>query len=249
MQMTLFELDTNMEVRSFNNQNKTSDISDVDISTYLKKTNANLLSSDEIDLSAKYKTQYSELFYKGDASLLKMPVVSVVGTRTPTSNGIKRTEKVVETLCENNFVIMSGLAKGVDTVAHEKTLQLNGKTIAILGTPIHKIYPAENKNLAKTISERGLLLSSTPPNQEVGRHLFPRRNRLMAVLSKATIIIEAGPTSGVIHQAAECLKQGRKLIFLQSLAERKDLPWVPKFLKSGAIVAKDSKHLIDLIND
>ena len=248
MQITLFELGASMEVKQFNNRDEISKINNEEISSYLEKTNANLLSGNEVDLLVKHKTQYPELFYKGDNSLLKMPIVSVVGTRTPTVSGIKRTEKIVEVLCENNFVIMSGLAKGVDTVAHEKTLQLHGKTIAVLGTPIHKIYPAKNKKLAKAISERGLLLSSTPPKKEIGKHLFPRRNRLMAILSKATVIIEAGPTSGVIHQAAECLRQGRKLIFLQSLAERKNLPWVPKFLKS-ALIATDSKHLIDLIND
>ncbi|MDE0518438.1 MAG: DNA-processing protein DprA, partial [Bdellovibrionales bacterium] len=181
-----------MEVKEFNNRNKVSSISNEEISSYLKRTNANLLSSNKVDLLIKHKTQYPELFYKGDNSLLKIPIVSVVGTRTPTISGIKRTEKTVEVLCENNFVVMSGLAKGVDTAAHEKTLQLNGKTIAVLGTPIHKIYPAKNKKLANTISERGLLLSSTPPKKEVGKHLFPRRNRLMAILSKATVITEAG---------------------------------------------------------
>lgn len=247
MQRTLFDVGTTMKVKPFNSQSQVSSTNNMEISTYLEKTNASMLSGDTLNLPEKHIKQYSHLFYKGDISLLEMPTVSVVGTRNPSLDGIRRAEKVIEALCKNNFVVMSGLAKGVDTIAHTKTLQLNGKTIAIMGTPIHKIYPAQNKKLAEDISKRGLLLSSVLPHQERGKYLFPRRNRLMAILSEATVIVEAGPTSGVIHQASECLRQNRKLILLRSLTERKDLPWISGFLKSGAIVAEDPKHLLDLV--
>jgi DNA processing protein len=184
------------------------------------------------------------LAFDGNLSLVHKPIVSVVGTRAPTPMGIARTEKVVDCLVKHGFVVMSGLAKGIDTVAHQSTLNRNGLTIAVLGTPIHKIYPAENKALAKTISEKGLLLSPAEVHDEVGKHLFPRRNRVMAILSKATIVIEAGATSGVQHQAVECLRNKRKLFYLKSLADRADITWVQKFIKSGAIVIETDEQLI-----
>lgn len=227
----------------------TSDrLTDEELNRYLQDTASALL----VDpLKAKLlngmSVEYPHIFYKGNLKLLERKLVSVVGTRTPSVEGKARAIKVVRALINKKIVVVSGLAKGIDTVAHKITLSEGGLTVAVLGTPIHKVYPAENKELAQDIINQGLLISPAAPNQEQGKFLFPRRNRLMARMSSATIIIEAGPTSGVIHQAAECLRQGKKLILLKSVAENKQLPWVAGFLKSGASVVADEKELIDLL--
>jgi DNA processing protein len=223
-------------------------IDDATLRSYLSKTGAGVVPVDFVEkILADSAGLFTSLFYKGNLDLLNKPMVSVVGTRAPSREGVVRATKVTELLCDMGFVVLSGLAKGIDSVAHKTALEKNGLTVAVMGTPIHKIYPAENKLLAEQIILRGLLLSPALPNEETGKYLFPRRNKLMALLSKATIIVEAGPTSGVIHQAAECLRQKRTLILLNSLAENKNLPWVPKFLKSGARVAENSADLRKLL--
>jgi DNA processing protein len=219
-----------------------------DLEPYLLQTKAQLVpAAVRHSLLSETSKDYPILFYRGDLSLLEQRVISVVGTRNPSPTGIDNARRVTKLLGELGYIVLSGLAKGVDTVAHKVSLDSNGKTIAVLGTPIHKIYPAENKTLAEEIASRGLLMSCSLPHEEKGQYLFPRRNRLMALLSKATIIIEAGPTSGVVHQAAECLRQSRTLILLKPLVEQ-SLPWVPGFIKSGAKVAEklgDVRNLLE----
>ncbi|MBM4253828.1 MAG: DNA-processing protein DprA [Deltaproteobacteria bacterium] len=212
---------------------------------YLQKWGATLVPSEFFQSSLpSLHAQFPTLFYKGDLQILERPAISVVGTRNPTPEGAIRAKRVTAILVEMGFVIVSGLAKGIDTVAHRTALEMGGLTAAILGTPIHKIYPAENRGLAKEIETKaGIILSAAAPHEETGRYLFPRRNRLMAMLSRATIIIEAGETSGVIHQAAECQRQQRLLLLLKSLAENPQLSWPAGFVKSGAIVVDSPEDL------
>lgn len=218
------------------------------LAEYLTKNLASLVPTKLMDeLVNGYSTEFPQIFYRGDISFLKTPAVSVVGTRQPSELGKARTAKISTLLVEKGFVVLSGLAKGIDTIVHQTVLDRNGKTVAVLGTPLHKIYPAENRKLAEDIATKGLLLSPSLPHEETGKYLFPRRNRLMALLSVATIITEAGPTSGVIHQAAECLRQGRKLILLKSLVENKRLPWVDGFIKSGAKILESAEQLTELL--
>lgn len=220
------------------------------IQEYMAKVGAKALSTDFLhDLLPDLVGQFSTLFYKGQIDLLKRPSVSVVGTRKPSVEGMARAKRVTALLVEMGFVVVSGLAKGIDTVAHRTALDLGGLTIAVFGTPIHKIYPAENRPLASEIEKSGLILSPAAPHEETGRYLFPRRNRLMAMITQATIIIEAGETSGVIHQAAECLKQKRKLLVLKSLIDNKKLTWPAGFIKSGGWVVESPDDLRSILLD
>ena len=249
LQQSLFPLEVKPGNQRGTSLSKGTDTIPVDnFEEYLKTNDAALVPHELMEkLVNGYSKEFPQVFYKGNISLLSRPAVSVVGTRNPTALGKSRTAKIAALLVDLEYVITSGLAKGVDAVAHKTTLEKNGNTIAVLGTPIHRIYPAENKGLAQEIASRGLILSPSLPTEEKGKYLFPRRNRLMALLSVATIITEAGPTSGVVHQAAECLRQKRKLIFLKSLAENKNLPWVAGFLKSGAKVLERPEQLQELL--
>ena len=219
-----------------------------DFSKYLEEFNVGIVP--ELELARElggYASEYCPLFYRGNLDILfSLPRVAVVGTRKPSELGIARTRKLVRELSALNVVIVSGLAKGVDAVAHSSALELYAKTIAVLGTPVHRPYPAENKELYSRILERGLVLSPSKPHEQTGKYLFPRRNRLMALLCDATIIVEAGATSGVIHQAAECLRQKKRLFILKSLAENSAIGWVSDFLKSGAEVLEHPSQLVEL---
>ena len=187
------------------------------------------------------------LWYRGNLNILDSKCISVVGTRNPSIEGEKRAKLVVKHLVKENYAIVSGLAKGIDSVSHIEALNQNGNVIAVLGTPIHRVYPASNAKLAEQIVKVGLIISISLPFEQKGNWLFPRRNKLMAQISEATIIIEAGSTSGVVHQAAECLRKGKKLLLLNSLVERGDLPWVDGFIKSGAIVVENPDHMLQVL--
>jgi DNA processing protein len=183
-----------------------------------------------------------ELFYfQGDWNLVFTRSVAVVGTRKPSSDGIARTRNLVRKLVADDFTIVSGLAEGIDTAAHETTLAADGNTIAVIGTPLGTSYPKGNAKLQKQIAENYLLISQVPVERydsqtyRGNRFFFPERNKTMAALTEATIIVEAGETSGTLVQAREALKQGRKLFILNSCFERTDISWPRRFEAEGAI--------------
>ena len=188
------------------------------------------------------------LYYEGWWDLVFSPAVSVVGTRKLSPKGIKRTEALVRQLVADNYTIVSGLALGADTIAHKTALQENGRTIAVLGTPLSKPYPRKNTKLLEEIAREHLVISQVPVMHFYDRynkgdnrytsHFFPARNVTMSALSDATIIVEASDTSGTMHQARAALKQGRKLIILDNCFRDRSLTWPEKFEKKGAIRAR-----------
>jgi DNA protecting protein DprA len=151
------------------------------------------------------------LYYAGDLALLKRPSVAIVGTRNVSEAGKNATDWLTKRLVEAGLVIVSGLAYGVDTVAHTIAIEHGGKTIAVIGTPLDKATPSENAPLQERIYQEHLLISRFAKGEKTFRTSFPLRNRLMATLSDATVVMEASDTSGTLHQAAECTKLGRWL--------------------------------------
>ena len=181
------------------------------------------------------------LYFQGWWDLIDTQSVAVVGTRKPSDNGMRRTRKLVKDLLADNFTIVSGLAKGVDTVAHETAIGEGGQTIGVIGTPLGHVYPKSNAMIQKKIAKEFLLISQIPveryeaQNPRTNRFFFPERNKTMSALTQATIIIEAGETSGTLVQAREALKQGRKLFILNSCFENPTLTWPAKYESRGAI--------------
>ena len=150
------------------------------------------------------------LYYKGDKSILHNLCIGVVGSRKITNYGVMATEKFTRELVKYGFTIVSGLAYGVDSVAHTETLKSNGKTIAVLAGGLDKIYPTANIQLANKIVETGgVLVSEMPPGTKLEAHMFPIRNRIIAGLSKAVLITEAQETSGALHTKNYALDYGR----------------------------------------
>ena len=149
------------------------------------------------------------LYAKGDLSLLDKRSIAIVGTRMPTNYGRIVTEKFAGLLAEAGFVIISGLCYGVDEIAHKKTLDVGGKTIAVVGSGFNNIYPSKNTSLAKEIAEKGLLLSEYTPSFVPKRYTFPQRNRIVAGLCDGVLITEAGMKSGTVHTKEFALEYGK----------------------------------------
>lgn len=191
------------------------------------------------------------LYYLGSWELAESPRrVCVVGTRQVSAEGAARTRKLVRQLVEHDFTIVSGLAQGVDTIAHKTAIEQGGRTIAVIGTPISEAYPKENLELQRQIASRFLVVSQVPvlryqsQGAHVNRFFFPERNKTMSALSEATIIVEAGETSGTLTQARAALQQGRKLFILESNFHNPHITWPAKFEKLGAIRVKDIETIL-----
>jgi len=187
-----------------------------------------------------------ELFYyQGWWDLAHSRSVAVVGTRKPSPEGLARTRRLVRELVADDLTVVSGLAAGIDRMAHETAMEDNGRTIAVLGTPLSHVYPKENGELQRHISKRFLVISQVPvrryESQDFRRNrlFFPERNVTMSALTEATIIVEAGETSGTLIQARAALRQGRKLFVLDSCFQNPRLTWPARFAERGAIRIRD----------
>lgn len=151
------------------------------------------------------------LFVKGQLQAGDERAVAVVGTRTPSQYGKVITEKISTELAGRGITIVSGLARGVDTLAHWSAVNSGGRTLAILGSAINKIYPYENQKLAEKIQSQGALISEFSMDTAPDAPNFPRRNRIISGLSKITILVEAGEKSGALITAAMAADQNREV--------------------------------------
>jgi DNA processing protein len=187
------------------------------------------------EIEAKYAP--SELFLVGRTELLRRgPRVSIVGSRKATDAGLQRAAALSRRLAEHKIVVVSGLAAGIDRAAHEAAISVGGDTIAVLGTPLDQSYPKENSALQERIGREHLLISQFPAGYPVQPKNFPIRNRTMALLTDATVIVEAGEKSGTLHQGWEALRLGRLLFLLESVVKDESLTWPSEMLKYGAQV-------------
>ncbi|MBK5445895.1 DNA-protecting protein DprA [Peribacillus sp. TH16] len=155
------------------------------------------------------------LYFKGDKQLLeKKSTLGVVGTRKPTWYGLEALKTILPPLVQKNFVIISGVAAGIDAAAHKVTLDKGGNTIGVLGGGLLQIYPKSNIPLAREISNKGLLLSETPPAMRAEPWMFPLRNRIISGLSKGVFVVEAKEKSGSLITAQAALDHGREVFAL-----------------------------------
>lgn len=151
------------------------------------------------------------LYVMGNFDEMDKYSVAVVGTRQPTIYGKIQTEKIVEDLVRQNITIVSGLARGIDSVAHSTALKNNGRTIAVIGSGLDVIYPSENKKLFNEIKERGVIISEFSPGTIPNAENFPRRNRIISGLALGTLVIETAITGGAMQTARLALDQNREV--------------------------------------
>lgn len=168
------------------------------------------------ELLENIDTPPSLLYYKGDVSLLKTKCLGIVGTRNPSRYGVDCTKSFAETLASAGITIVSGLARGIDGVAHKATLDVNGKTIGVLGCGIDVVYPAENLTLYDSVAKNGLIISEYGLGVSASQYHFPERNRIISGISQGVLVSEAGLKSGSLITANLALEQGREVFVIPS---------------------------------
>ncbi len=185
------------------------------------------------------------LFYQGKFELLSLsPRFAIIGSRNASEYGIKATKKIVsELIRENEVVIVSGLARGIDRISHETALDKDGYTIAVLGTGINYCYPSDNCDIYERIRIEGLIISEYPPDVAYVENSFPMRNRIIAGLSSSVVVIEAKEKSGTLSTINFALEGGRDIfcvpnsIFESSLCNR--------LIREGATLITCGKDILD----
>jgi DNA processing protein len=174
------------------------------------------------------------LFYKGHPDVLRKALMVIVGTRRPTSYGIAMTKKFSRELSQRGIPIVSGLARGVDTLAHQTALRNQNSTIAVLASGVDYIYPPENKNLSEQIIEKGILVSEFPPGIRPEPSFFTRRNRIISGLSEGVIVIEAGKSSGALITANYAIDQNREVFAIPGHITNPQAMGCLKLIQDGA---------------
>lgn len=185
------------------------------------------------------KNPPKKLYYIGDIKLLKKSIFAVIGTRHITDYGRRIAEIFVNDLAQE-FVIISGMAIGTDTVAHKTTLEVNGKTIAVLGSGFNHIFPKENYELFnKIIDAGGLILTEYPPSMKPKSQNFPARNRIVSGLSDGVLVIEAAYRSGTSITVDFAKEQGKKVFAIPGRLDSKYGVGVNKLIQGGAILVTE----------
>ena len=197
------------------------------------------------DTEEKYAPK--EIYVKGPMDLpLPRSRVSVIGTRRPTKEGIAEARAVSKMLTGNGVTVVSGLAAGIDEVSHQAAIAAGGKTVAVLGTPLDKTYPASNHRLQMDIMKNHLAVSQFPTGSPIARRNFVIRNRLMALISDASVIVEAGEGSGTLHHGWETLRLGRPLYVCSPVAKAGH-KWLTEMKRYGATVLKEHTDVLDML--
>jgi DNA processing protein len=168
------------------------------------------------------------LFYRGELRPDDAYSVAVVGTRDPSPEGIARAQKMADLLAKAGVTVLSGLARGIDTAAHEACLDAGGRTIAVLGSGIRRIYPEENAGLADRIAGCGAVVSQFWPDAAPTSYTFPRRNVVTSGMGQGTVVIEASATSGAKMQARLAIEHGKQVFLLKSLVTERE--WARRYL-------------------
>jgi len=175
--------------------------------------------------------------------------VAIVGTRGVTAYGRTLTEEIAAHLAAHGLTIISGLARGVDAAAHVAALRAGGRTIAVLGSGIDRIYPPEHRSLAQEIENSGALVSDYPPGTAPDAANFPPRNRIISGLAMAVVVVEAGETSGALITAQFAAEQGREVFAVPGSVLASQSKGTNKLIQDGAqplLTPQDLMHALDL---
>lgn len=198
------------------------------------------------DVEARYAPR--RLFVEGDVELPTLaPRVSLIGARRASDAALKRTCRLAKELIAEGVTIVSGLAEGIDTAAHTTAIEQGGRTIAVIGTPLDVYYPPKNRNLQDLIAREHLLVSQFEIGIPTQPRNFPQRNRTMALISHASVIIEASESSGSLSQGWETLRLGRPLFLLRSILENPSLDWPKQMLDYGATILTRTEDVLEVI--
>jgi len=189
------------------------------------------------------------LYVRGRFELLNRPVLSVVGSRSPTAQGILNAERFAAALADAGLVIASGLALGIDAAAHRGALSTTaGDTIAFIGTGIDRIYPARNRELALEIGGRGCIVSEFPIGTPVLAANFPRRNRLISGIARGVLVVEAATESGSLITARLAGEQGREVFAVPGSIHSPQSRGCHQLIKQGAKLVETAQDVLEELN-
>lgn len=196
------------------------------------------------DIEKKYAPK--QLYVAGQLPIpLQSPRVSIIGSRKASLKGLNAAYILAKFLAKHDVIVVSGLAEGIDSSAHKGAIEANGHTIAVLGTPLDRVYPRKNQQLQEFIMQKHLAISQFPIGYPIMPKNFVIRNRTMALISDASIIVEAGNSSGSLHQGWEALRLGRPLFIWSPLMRDQSLNWTETMASYGAIRFTDPEEVLD----
>ncbi|MCX7114593.1 MAG: DNA-processing protein DprA [Gammaproteobacteria bacterium] len=187
------------------------------------------------------------LYAIGDLSCLQFPLLAMVGSRRPSHNGKATAYKWATDLAQHPLTIVSGLAAGIDTAVHQGCVDVSGKTIAVFGTGVDVIYPANQRTLAEKITQNGLILSEFPLKTTAKAGHFPRRNRIISGLSLATLVMEATLKSGSLITARLAIEQNRDVLTLPGSIHLPQAQGCHHLLKQGATLVTSCQDVLEAL--
>jgi len=188
------------------------------------------------------------LYLRGDLTPGDEWAVAIVGTRRITSYGRQVTEEVASTLARNGVTVVSGLARGVDAVAHQAALNAGGRTLAVLGNGVDRIYPPENRRLAEQIISQGALISDYPLGTPPAGTNFPPRNRIISGLALAVVVVEAGLDSGALITSTFAAEQGRDVFAVPGSILAHQSKGTNRLIQDGAHPLLDPQEILEVLN-
>lgn len=185
------------------------------------------------------------LFARGDIDLVHFPQIAIVGSRNPSSSGIQIATEFASSLARSGFTITSGLALGIDAAGHRGALAVQGKTIAVTGTGLDRVYPASHKDLATEIVNNGVLISEFPPGTSAKANHFPRRNRIISGLCVGLLVVEAARQSGSLISARMALEQNREVFAIPGSIQNPLARGCNALIKEGAKLVETTQDILD----
>ncbi|UCC48121.1 MAG: DNA-processing protein DprA [Gemmatimonadota bacterium] len=187
------------------------------------------------------------LHVQGRLELLERPGIAVVGTRCHTTYGRDATVSIVLGLVRAGYVIVSGLARGIDSIAHRTALDVGGDTVGVLGTGLDVPYPPEHEDLAALMAERGCLVTEFPPGTPPLKYHFPQRNRLIAGLARAVLVVEAPEKSGALITAHYALDEGKEIFAVPGPIHNESSRGTHRLIQDGAFLVASAADILDVL--
>ncbi len=216
--------------------------------TWLQQPNNYLLTLDHPQYPAYLRDIHNAppiLYAHGQLDVIQMPQVAIVGTRRPSQQGYDLAREFAYHIAQAGFCVTSGLAMGIDEAAHWGAMDMNGKTIAITGTGLDRVYPAKNYQLAHTIAQHGLLLSEFPLKTPAHSENFPRRNRIISGMTLGTLVVEANLYSGSLITARLAAEQGREVFAIPGSIHNKLARGCHALIREGAKLVESANEVIE----
>ena len=217
----------------------------------LERYNVSVLTCEDPRYPARLKEIHDYppvLYVRGNLISTDEPCLAVVGTRRPSIYGRQVTEEVASDLARSKITITSGLAKGIDSIAHRAALDVTGKTVAVFASGLDIVYPAENAKLAQAIMEQGALISEYPLGVKPKPENFPLRNRIMSGLSLGVLVVEAGERSGALITAFQAVEQNREVFAIPGSILSPTSKGTNRLIQEGAKLVRDCADIIEELN-